>query len=363
MTSPRVREALARTDFCHRDSSFTTLIEEVRVALAQVAGAPHHEPILLAGSATAALEAAFATLLSPREKVLVISNGAFGERLAELAQVLGLPLRHLQYEWARPIDPDAVRTAIEADPAISAVAMVHHDTSVGCLNPVEEIGALASSRGRRLFVDVVSSLGAEAFDAVAAHASVVIGAPNKCLEAVPGVSFVLVHPDAWAKAETITPRSLYLDLRRYRSGSSSEMTIPFTPAVHAVAALHEALNELADEGGPLARRRRYQARNQQLRIGFERQGIELCFNDTVRASSLTVAKLPAGYTGDSWYAALRSRGYLVYQAKGALRANCFLTANMGYLEIATIDRFLDAVGDVLRDAAYLQPSGRSKAFC
>src|SRR4051794_18697580 len=197
MTSARVREALARTDFSHRDSSFSALIEDVRVALAEVAGAPRHEPILVTGSATAALEAAFASLMSPQETLLVISNGAFGERLAELAGVLGLPLRHLAYEWAHPIDPDDVRVAMEADPAISAIAMVHHDTSVGCLNPVEEIGALAAARGLRLFVDVVSSLGAEAFDAVAAHASVVIGAPNKCLEGIPGVSFVLVHPDAW----------------------------------------------------------------------------------------------------------------------------------------------------------------------
>jgi 2-aminoethylphosphonate-pyruvate transaminase len=363
MTSPRVREALARLDFSHRDASFSAILEDVRAALAHLAGAPRHEPILVTGSATAALEAAFATLLSPREKLLVVSNGAFGERLAELAGVLGLPLRHLEYEWAHAIDPDDVRAAIEADPAISAIAMVHHDTSVGCLNPVEEIGAIADARGLRLFVDVVSSLGAEAFDAVAVHASVIIGAPNKCLEGIPGVAFVLVHPDAWAKADAIAPRSLYLDLRRYRSGSSSEMTIPFTPAVHAVAALHEALGELADEGGPPARRRRYQARNAQLRAGFERQGIGLCFNDSVRASSLTVAKLPVGHTGDSWYAALRRRGYVVYQAKGALRANCFLAANMGFLEIATIDRFLDAVADVLKDAPYLQPSATSKAFC
>src|SRR6185295_8199495 len=117
-----------------------------------------------------------------------------------------------------------------------------------------------------------------------------------------------------------------------------------------------------DEGGPLARRRRYQTRNAQLRAGFERQGIELCFDDCKRASSLTVAKLPMGSTGEDWYEALRRRGYVVYQAKGALRATCFLAANMGYLEVATIDRFLGTVGDVLKETAWRQVSRTSNVF-
>jgi 2-aminoethylphosphonate-pyruvate transaminase len=223
---------------------------------------------------------------------------------------------------------------------------------------------LAASRGVRLFVDVVSSLGAEEFDAVAAHASVVIGAPNKCLESIPGVAFVLVDEESWAKAKDTRPRSLYLDLRRYRSPSANETLIPFTPAVHAVAALHEALCELADEGGPPARHRRYRARNAQLRAGFKRQGLEVCFEEMERASSLTVARLPAGVSSDEWYAALRRRGYVVYQAKGALRSHCFLTANMGYLEPPTIERFLDAVDDVLKEAACRQSSRpASTAVC
>src|SRR5204863_3919236 len=180
------------------------------------------------------------------ETLLVASNGAFGERLAEIGEVLGVRVRHLRGAWGRPLDPEPIARALAEDRAITSVAIVHHDTSVGCLNPVAAIGAIAASRGARFFVDVVSSLGAEIFDASAAHASVVIGAANKCLESVAGAAFVLVRRDAWPSSAQ--PRTVYLDLRRYRA-SPEDVAIPFTPAVPAVVALHEALVELDDEGG------------------------------------------------------------------------------------------------------------------
>jgi 2-aminoethylphosphonate-pyruvate transaminase len=344
MVSPRVRNALASAEFSHRDPAFGQLLNDVRRRLLAVANAREHDALVMAGSATGAIEGAFATLLPPAETLLVASNGAFGERLAEIAQVLGISLRHLKNPWGQPMDLAAIEAAIAGDPHIRSVAVVHHDTSVGCINPVAAIGAIAAARGLRCFVDVVSSLGAEPFDAQAAHAAVVIGAANKCLESAAGVAFVLVRRDAWPSS--LEPRTLYLDLRRYRSASPEDTAIPFTPAVPAVAALREALLELEEEGGPDARRRRYLARQTQIRRGLARVGITPYFDGT--SCSLTVAALPAHMTSKRLYGELRSRGFVVYEAKGELRERCFLIANMGRLDGEMVDGFLNTIADILQ---------------
>ena len=344
MVSARVRQTMASAEFSHRDPAFGELLNDVRRRLLALANARDHDALVLAGSATGAIEAAFVTLMPAAETVLVASNGAFGERLAEIAQVLGISLRHLQYPWGQPLDVAAIERAVAEDPSIRTVAVVHHDTSVGCINPVAAIGSIAAAHGLRFFVDVVSSFGAEPFDAHAAHASIVVGAANKCLESVPGVAFVLVRRDAWPSA--VQPRTVYLDLRRYRSASPDESAIPFTPAVPAVAALHEALLELEEEGGPEARRRRYLARQAQIRLGLARVNIMPFFDGD--SCSLTVAALPPHMTSARLYAALHARGFVVYEAKGELRERCFLIANMGQLDGATVDRFLATIADVLQ---------------
>jgi 2-aminoethylphosphonate-pyruvate transaminase len=345
MTSPRVREVLAHATFSHRERAFSNLFARVGRALLHVAHAPNHEPLIVSASGTAATEAAFASLIATTETLLVVSNGAFGVRLAEVAGVLGIPVRHLQYGWAEPMVPADIRQMVIDDPAIGAVAIVQHETSVGCLNPVHAIGEALRGTRARFFVDVVSSLGAEAFDAQASNVAVVIGTANKCLHSVPGVSFVLVRPDAWSA--DVSPRSVYFDLRRYRSNAASPVTIPFTPAVSAIAALDEALLELEEEGGVPARMRHYQELNAHLRRGLADCGIRTCFDALPRSSALTVAEVPPGQTSDELYDTLLARGFVVYQAKGELRERCFLVANMGDLHLETIDRFLVAVDDMV----------------
>jgi 2-aminoethylphosphonate-pyruvate transaminase len=343
MVSPRVRQALASAEFSHRDPAFGRLLIDVRRRLLELANAPDHDALVLAGSATGAIEGAFATLLPPGETLLVASNGAFGERLAEIAQTLDVRCRHLKQPWGQPLDTASIENALARDPAIRSVAVVHHDTSVGVLNPVAAVGTIAASHGARLFVDVVSSLGAEEFDAARAHASVVMGAANKCIESVAGAAFILVQRDAWAASAR--PRTVYLDLRRYRA-APDETAIPFTPAVPAVVALHAALVELEEEGGPAARRTRYLARQSQIRRGLSRVRVTPYFDGA--SCSLTVAALPPRMTSQQVYDGLRARGFVVYEAKGELRERCFLIANMGHLDVETVERFLQTVEDVVQ---------------
>ncbi len=345
-SSPRVKQALAQADIAHRDRAFVDILARVVDRLRRIAGATDHEVLVLAGGATAATEAALATFVATDERILVVSNGAFGERIAEMAQCLGIPMSHLRYDWGEPIMLEQVQGMLDGDPRIRAVAMVHHETSVGCLNPINEIGRLLAPRHIRYFVDVVSSLGAEEFDMVRSRATVAIGSANKCLHGVAGAAFVITKRDIWDETTHVRPRSMYLDLHRYRNAFRDNGQTPFTPSVPAVAALEAALHELEDQGGVPARRAHYEALNTRLRAGLIGLGLAIRNSGPSSAISLTVAQLPHGLTFDTFYNDLRARGFLVYRGKGPVSHDAFLVANMGNLDIATIDRFLEAVATI-----------------
>lgn len=345
-TSAKVKAALVGADMSHRDRAFVEVLGRAVERLGRVAGATDHEVLLVGGGATAATEAALATFVGQEERLLVISNGAFGERIAEMAQCLGIHMSHLRYDWGETIVLEQVMGLLDADPKIKAVAMVHHETSIGRINPVNELGRLLAPRHVRYFVDVVSSLGAEDVDVTRMRASVVIGSANKCLHGVAGVAFVITRRELWQETEHVRPRSMYLDLRRYRSAFDANGQTPFTPPVAAVAALEAALHELEDQGGPAARRAHYQALNARLRAGLLGMGLRLRFDGPGSAVSLTVAQLPPGLTFDSFYTDLRARGFLVYKGKGPVSHDCFLVANMGDVTVDTIDRFLDTVAEI-----------------
>jgi 2-aminoethylphosphonate-pyruvate transaminase len=345
-SSRRVKQALAQADLAHRDRAFVEILARVVARLRRVAGATDHDVLLLGGGATAATEAALSTFVSNDERILVVSNGAFGERIAEMAQCLGIPMSHLRYDWGEPIVLEQLQGMLDGDPRIRAVAMVHHETSVGRINPVNEVGRLLAPRHIRYFVDIVSSLGAEDFDMVRSRATVAIGSANKCLHGVAGAAFVITRREIWDETAHIRPRSMYLDLHRYRAAIRENGQTPFTPPVPAVVALEAALQELEDEGGVPARRAHYEALNTRLRAGLMGLGLKIRNDGPGSALSLTVAQLPHGLTFDTFYNDLRARGFLVYRGKGPVSHDSFLVANMGHLDIAMIDRFLETVAAV-----------------
>ncbi len=194
-TSPAVKRALASADISHRDRAFVEVLSRVVSRLRRVAVAHDHDVLVLGGGATAATEAALSTFVGQDERMLVVSNGAFGERIAEMAECLGIAVSHLRYAWGEPISLEQLSGMLDNDPRIKCVAMVHHETSVGRLNPVNEVGRLLAPRHIRYFVDVVSSLGGEEFDMARSRASVIIGSANKCLHGVAGAAFVIARKE------------------------------------------------------------------------------------------------------------------------------------------------------------------------
>ena len=345
--SPRVAQALLRGDLCHREDEFGTLQSRIRELLCH-AFAPHDDytAILLTGSGTAALEAAVASSLHPQRKMLVINNGVYGARMAQMASIHGFDIVELTSPWTSPPELGQIDRMLREDPAIEVVSLVHHETTTGLLNPVAAIGEIVKQYGRVLLVDSISGLGGEKIDLAAASIGLCVGTANKCIQGLPGVSFVLVKNTEMQRMQDFPPRTLYFHLPMLYVHQQREST-PFTPAIQVMYALDEALQELLEEG--VAQRiMRYRTAALLLRDGFESLGLKCLLPPDLRSNTITSLELPAGFTYEALHDALKVQGYVIYAGQGDLAARVFRVANMGDHTIEQFQGFLAALTAVLK---------------
>jgi 2-aminoethylphosphonate-pyruvate transaminase len=348
-TTPAVKAAMVHHDVCHRDANFSELMVSLSGKLRRIyRGTPEHTMCVITGSGTAAMEAALASTVPYDRKVLVIDNGAFGERLFEICRLHEMEVVRLRYAWGDVVNLADVERAFVEHPDIAVVAMTIHETSVGLLNPAAEIGALCRRHDALLLVDAVSALGAEDIDVVRDNIDVCWGSANKCLHAISGVSFVCVAPRVWAKIANIKPRSYYLDLKRYRKYIDELAQTPFTPAVSAYFALDVACSEfLAD--GHTKRFAMYRERNRRMRQGLAALGMVPFTRTGKESHSVTTCGIPEGIQFDDLYARLKKRGYIVYACKEVLADRFLQVANMGDMPIEAIEEFLQATREVIEE--------------
>ncbi|WLE62552.1 2-aminoethylphosphonate aminotransferase [Burkholderia plantarii] len=342
----RVRQSLLQTDLCHRESEFFDLQDEARARLvaAYSLDPAEWQAVLMTGSGTAAVESMIAALVPEDGKLLVIENGVYGDRIAQIAKQYRIAHEVLKHEWMEAPDLARVEAALAGDRAITHVAVIHHETTTGRLNALGPIAGLCRKHGARLLVDGVSSFGAEAIefgddvlDAVAATA-------NKCLHGVPGAAFVIVRGAALARAAS---RTYYLDLARLAKLQAQRNT-PFTPSVHAYYALVEALREFEDEGGWQARHARYRALADQVRDGLAARGMSLVLPDGESSVVLRAYTLPAGVGYETLHDGLKARGFVIYAGQGGLSASLFRVSTMGAITPADIDRLLEGFSALTR---------------
>lgn len=349
-TTPRVKAAVGARDMCHREPIFSSMLDSIQRKLRRVFKATdEHDVFVITSSGTGGMEAAISTFVPNGKKIMVLSNGAFGERLAEISAVYNIEVVPIAVPWGHALPVEKVEDMLRSDSEIAAVAMIHHETSMAVLNPVAEVGAITRRNGRLLIVDAVSSLGAEKLDVDADNIDVCVTSANKCLHAFSGVASVCVHPRAWEDIQNESPRNYYLDLRKYREFMKKRSQTPFTPGVNTMMSLNAALDELLDVGVE-SRMEHYVSLSSRLRSGLRSLGMELLVDEERASHSVTIVKVPDGMTYPDIYLGLKSRGYIVYESKGELAGAYFQVANMGALEEIHIDEFLSAIGKVLGEA-------------
>lgn len=242
-----VLKELAKPIIFHRTKPFENLYKKVTNKLLKVFDAnEQYVPLILTGSGTMANESVLMSLIETKDKILIISNGQFGERLATIAKIHGLDFKLLNFGWGNIIEPDKLEIEMKKNKYKWVVAVLL-ETSTGMVNPIYKIGKLCKKYKSKFVVDAVSGLGSENISMIDDSIDVCVSVPNKALESVSGISFVCIKRNLITKLKNNEPKSYYLDLFRYYEISLKNQT-PTTPAISIIVSLNKALDLLLKEG-------------------------------------------------------------------------------------------------------------------
>ncbi|MCG9536330.1 2-aminoethylphosphonate--pyruvate transaminase [Providencia huaxiensis] len=344
-TSKTVKEAML-FDSCTWDDDYNLgVVQNIRQQLVALAtDKKGYSSVLLQGSGSYAVEAVLGSAIGPKEKILIISNGAYGARMAEMVQ--GLGISHCIYDCGEVslLDLQQIEQILQQDNPITHIAMVHCETTTGILNPIEKVAKLAKQYQKRYIVDAMSSFGGVPMDIAELNIDFLISSANKCIQGVPGFAFVIARTEALERCKGRS-RSLSLDLyAQWRCMEDFQGKWRFTSPTHTVLAFTQALKELAQEGGVAARFQRYQGNQYKLVSGMRKLGFTTLLEDSLHSPIITAFYSPNSpdYQFKQFYQNLKSQGFVIYPGKVS-QSDCFRIGNIGEVYEKDIDALLVAI--------------------
>ena len=340
-----VREAGSRQMINHRGPEFAALLERVERRIKPFFGTTK-QVLFVTCSGSGGLEAAIVNTLSPGDRVLAVSIGAFGDRFARIAQTYGADVTKIDVEWGRAASPAEIRDALRAD-RYRAVLVTHNETSTGVMNPLAEIASAvhAAAPDSLLLVDAVSGLGGVPFEMDGWGLDVVVTASQKTWMAAPAIAMVALSDRAWqANATARMPRA-YLDLATAREFAAKGQT-PYTPAVAVMFQLDVALDMMEHEGlhGVF---RRHAAVAAATRAGLQALGFRLFADPDHFSSTVTNAWLPDGVDWKSFNGALLQRNLVIAGGQGKLAGKTLRVGHLGDVDIDDILAVMSVLEEVM----------------
>lgn len=333
-------------DACTWDDDYNNVVQQIRSRLVTLAtNQPGYTSVLMQGSGTASVESVIGSVIPENGKLVVVANGIYGQRIAQIARYLHIPYHLLDAGESSGPDLHALEQLLATDTAITHVAVVHCETTTGMLNPIEQVGLLARNAGKCFIVDAMSSFGGIEMDMAQLHIDFLISSANKCIQGVPGFGFIIAKRSAMAEIKG-RARSLSLDLYdQWQCMEDNNGKWRFTSPTHVVRAFAQALNELDSEGGIAARAERYRNNHRTLVSGMRRLGFQTLLNGSQMSPIITSFHSPEHpeYNFKRFYERLKQRGFVIYPGKVS-DADCFRIGNIGDIHPADIDRLLSAIG-------------------
>lgn len=349
-TSLTVKEAMLR-DFGSRDSDFIDLVKDIRHRLLKLAGVSSgtYTAIPMQGSGTFGLESVISSTIPPGGKILVTINGAYSRRLVQIADVLTIKTATIEYPEDHPVVAEDIGKILKEDPDITHVATCHCETTSGIINPIKNIGKEVKQSGGIYMVDAMSSFGAIPINLEECKIDYYVSSSNKCIEGVPGFSFIIANLSCLTKTEGFA-RSVSLDLFSQYKGFEKNGQFRFTPPTHALLAFHRALIEFEGEGGLESRMKRYQKNQQALMAGMTEMGFQPYLNKEHQSCIITSFVYPqhTNFNFDQFYERLREYGFVIYPGKVG-NADCFRIGTIGRIYHFHIQDLLKTIRRVLEE--------------
>ena len=348
-TKLSVKEAMLH-DMGSRDKEFLQIVKEIRRELLKIAGVARtdgYDSVLMQGSGTFGVESVISTVIPADGHLLIISNGAYGDRIRQMAEIYQIKITTLSYkENIVPPYPD-VEDVLQNELSITHVAIVHCETTTGIFNDIKSVGQVAHNYNKIFIVDAMSSFGAVPIDLKALDIDYLISSSNKCIEGVPGFSFVIFKTSSLDACKG-NSRTVSLDLYNQWIEMKKSNQFRFTPPIQSILAFRKAIEELKIEGGVKKRSERYRQNYIRLIEGTEALGLVTYLAKEDQGYIITSFRFPnhPNFNFIIFYEKLHQRGQVIYQGKLS-DTGCFRIGNIGHLYLEDIDRLLDAMKEVL----------------
>ncbi|BDD91384.1 2-aminoethylphosphonate--pyruvate transaminase [Pandoraea sp. NE5] len=360
-TSPATRQAMLR-DWGSWDAQFNRVTASLcRDLVDIVQGGDTHVCVPLQGSGTFSVEAAIGTLTPRDARILVPDNGAYCQRLLKICRYLERDAVALPIPDDQAASAIAIDEALTLDPSITHVAQVHLETGAGVLNPLADIAHVCQRHGKGLIVDAMSSFGALDIDVRSMPFDALVAASGKCLEGVPGMGFVIARRSV-LEASGGNSHSLAMDLHDQYAYMQKTTQWRFTPPTHVVAALRAAVDQFFAEGGQPARGERYRKNCRTLVEGMASLGFRPFLAPEIQAPVIVTFHAPADskYDFQTFYAAVRERGYILYPGK-LTQIDTFRVGCIGAVDDNEMRNVVTAIGQSLASLGIRQVAPLTRA--
>ncbi|MBI1495459.1 pyridoxal-phosphate-dependent aminotransferase family protein [Halocynthiibacter styelae] len=335
-----LRSAVIKSDICHRELEFDTLLSNIEhkiLSLFQIEKRNRYRVVVITGSGTAANESMLSSVAGQGD-VLILSNGEFGERLANTSKIHNAHTHVIEKPWGKGFDLSQIEAFLDAH-KVSVIAMVHHETCSGMLNPLHLIGALAQKHGALFIVDGVSSVGAEPVDMEGCNIAFCSSSSSKAIGSYPGLSFVIGQTIQFEKLKHHKPKTTYLDLALFYRFLTTTGQTPNTPAIPLFFALDQALTNILSEG-VVKRFDVIRQRANDLRRGMLKLNLKFLIDEKDMCSILTTVHVPWSVNVSDLRRRLRENGIIIYEGKGCFKDKVFQVGNIGEMTDLDIIFFL-----------------------
>lgn len=339
-TTDTVKYALVVPDICPREEEFTRLIAEIRHDLVKIVnGDDEYISVLFAGSGTAVMDSVVNSSVPANKKIAVVINGAYGERFVEIARSYNIPCVPIRFDWGERIDLAVVEKMIDSDDSIACVAVVHHETTTGIVNPIRKIGRITKQYNCTYIVDAISSYAGIPIDIKDIQADFLLSTSNKCIQGMAGISFAICKKSILESIKHNPKRSFYLDLYSQYAYLESTGQTQFTPPVQILYALKQAIVEFFDEGSE-QRYARYSGNWRILRSGLLDLGFSLLLDEEDESHILITVIEPEdpAFNFEEMHDYLYERGFTIYPGK--MKKKTFRVAVMGAIDSNDIHDFI-----------------------
>lgn len=352
-TTLSVKEAMLR-DWCTWDEDYNLLIQKLRKDLVSLsvsndAALKEHTAVLMQGSGTFAVESVIGSVIPKNGKLLVLENGAYGKRILQITDVLGIDSSEISAKETEIFDLDRLREVLENDSGITHVAVVHCETTTGIINDIKAIGEIVKKFGKIYIVDAMSSFGGIPFCVDEIGIDFMISSANKCIQGVPGLGFIIARRCSLEECAGLA-RSVALDLYdQWKTMEDSGGKWRFTSPTHVVRAFIEAMKELEDEGGVAVRYKRYKTNHDKLVAGMETLGFKALLSTEMQSPIITSFFYPdsQAFNFKDFYEFIKAEGYVLYPGKIS-EIETFRIGNIGEVCENDIDGLLKAVAKYCR---------------